>query len=69
MTFEQFTQQVMDTLEYRLNKKIFNAQKLLNNGEYTISQISDMLGFSDVSYFSKIFKNKTGKTPKQFQNY
>ena len=56
-------------IEYRLNKKIFNAQKLLNNGEYTISQISDMLGFSDVSYFSKIFKNKTGKTPKQFQNY
>ena len=56
-------------IEYRLNKKIFYAQKLLINGEYSVSQISDMLGFSDVSYFSKIFKNKTGKAPKQFQNY
>ena len=45
--------------EYRLNK----ALSLLNKGEYNISEIAHMTGFSSRSYFSKCFQNKYTQLP------
>jgi len=34
---------------------------------FSISQIADELGYVDFSYFTRMFKNKVGITPKEFQ--
>ncbi|WP_408581730.1 helix-turn-helix domain-containing protein [Burkholderia cenocepacia] len=34
----------------------------------SITQISDVLGFSEAAYFSRFFRRLTGLTPRQFRN-
>ncbi len=46
----------------RLNR----AKELLSTGMYTISQTASTVGFSDVYYFSKSFKNNFGITPSAY---
>ena len=53
----------MSPIEYRLQRKIQRAQQLLESQNFTVSEVGEMLGFSDVSYFSRVFKNKTGSSP------
>ena len=52
--------------EYILRRKIRQAQVLLEAGEKTVSQIAEETGFSDVSYFRRVFKKKTGYTVKEY---
>lgn len=47
--------------------KIEKAKSLLKTGNYKNYEISDMLGYSTVDYFSKIFKEMTGVTPTQYK--
>lgn len=56
----------MSPTDFRTNAKICLAKKFLGQEELTIAEISDILGFSDVSYFIKIFKKHTGITPKKY---
>lgn len=54
--------------EYVNNLKIEAAKDLLQKKEeYLIGDISHMLGFSDQFYFSKVFKNVVGCTPKEYR--
>ena len=53
-------------VEFRLQQKITKAKQLLETEIFTVSEISDMLSFSDVSYFSRIFKKKTGVSPSDY---
>lgn len=46
---------------------ITEAQLLLSNVNLTISEVSYRLNFDDKSYFSRLFKKKTGKTPVEFR--
>lgn len=43
------------------------AQLLFSDGEKSIAQVCYSLGFEDPSYFSRIFKRKTGMTPNEFR--
>lgn len=52
--------------EYINNKKLFYACELIRNTNMNINEISAYLGYSDVSYFSKIFKKRFGKSPKNY---
>ena len=54
------------TLEIIMDRTILEAKRDLIFGNKNISQVAEDLGYSDSSHFSKIFKNKTGKTPSQF---
>lgn len=45
--------------KFRLNF----ADRLFESGEHTISEISELCGFADVSYFSKCFKKEFGELP------
>jgi AraC-like DNA-binding protein len=54
--------------DYILNEKINEAKSLLESSDYAISEISDMLGFSGMSYFAKIFKKICGCTPTEYKN-
>jgi two-component system, response regulator YesN len=43
------------------------AEKMLQDKEETIETIASQLGYSDRTYFSKIFKKHTGYSPGEFK--
>ncbi len=55
-------------IQYFINMKIESAKKLLSQQKYTISEISDILGFSSVYYFSRQFKSQTDMSPTEYIN-
>ncbi len=52
--------------EYYLHLKISEAIQLLQSGR-TVTETAAMLGFSSQSYFSTVFKRKTGENPGSFR--
>lgn len=50
-------------VSYLNNLRIQYACELIGEGKTSISEIASASGFSDYSYFSKVFKKITGKTP------
>jgi two-component system, response regulator YesN len=54
-------------IEYLNKIRVEEASKLLVKGTATISEISSMVGFSDHSYFCKVFKKIKGLSPSQFK--
>lgn len=46
---------------------IIDAKSMLSSGEYTISEICDILNFSTQAQFNRYFKGATGMTPGEFQ--
>lgn len=46
---------------------VTQAQLLLSDIEKSVAQVCYTLGFEDPSYFSRIFKRKTGLTPNEFR--
>ena len=52
--------------KYIIGLKINNACELLKSETYTVSQISDMCGFSDIYFFSRQFKDYMGLSPTTF---
>ena len=53
--------------EYVLNIRMSNAMKLLKNTTLPIADISEKVGYFDVDYFSKLFKQSTGFTPSDYR--
>lgn len=51
---------------YIQNERLRIAAKLLLEGEYNVSEISEKVGFSDSTYFYKCFKNKFGIAPSKY---
>lgn len=55
--------------EYLISLKINEAKQLLKSRpDLLIADIAEITGFSDQFYFSRVFKNITGKTPSEFRN-
>jgi signal transduction histidine kinase/ligand-binding sensor domain-containing protein/CheY-like chemotaxis protein/AraC-like DNA-binding protein len=54
--------------EYIREVRIKRAAQLLEVGEYTVSQITYMVGMNDSRYFSKCFKQRYGKTPTEYRD-
>lgn len=55
--------------QYINNLRIERAIELLEFSTASIDEISNQLGYSDASYFSKAFKNAMGKSPLQFRTH
>lgn len=53
--------------EYLNKVRIEKACELLTDSNNSISEISSMTGYSDHTYFCKIFKRTTGETPTHFR--
>ncbi len=53
-------------IDHFLNLKLQTAIQLINMSKMNFSEISEILGFSSVNYFSKFFKKRTGMTPTEF---
>lgn len=53
--------------EYVIEYRIEQAKKLLQTQKFTVSEISYMVGYDDIHYFSRLFKQKTGVTPSEYR--
>lgn len=53
--------------QYHNSVRMDEACKLLCSTLMSISEIADKLGFSDVLYFSRCFRNYTGKSPSAYR--
>jgi AraC-like DNA-binding protein len=54
--------------EYILNKRIERAQLLLWQTERPLKQIADAVGYDNVPYFCRLFKQRTGLTPGTYRS-
>lgn len=52
---------------YIVKVKIEEAKKLIREHSHNISQISDMLCFSNPFYFSRVFRRVTGMSPTEYK--
>ena len=48
-------------------KRLQYAKKLLKTTDYSIAEISEMVGFSDYNYFLRAFKKRFGISPKKYK--
>jgi len=53
---------------YLIKCKVKEAKTLIREHNYNFTQISDMLGFANPLYFSRVFKKKTGMSPSEYKN-
>lgn len=58
----------MTITEYLTEYRLSQAISLLETSNLSITEISERTGFCDVSYFIKVFRQKTGTTPKVYAN-
>lgn len=56
----------MSIMQMFNHMKIEEAKKLISQRNYLITEISEMLGFSSIHYFSRAFKKTTGITPSAY---
>lgn len=54
--------------QYQNHIKISKARDLLLSGECNVTEASQRTGFSDIFYFSKLFKKMTGLNPSDYIN-
>ncbi|SJN28296.1 Arabinose operon regulatory protein [Vibrio casei] len=57
----------MTITQWRDDQRISRAKQLLVTSNYSINQISRLIGYSDPLYFSRVFKNKAGLSPKLYR--
>lgn len=50
-------------------KRLIKAKELLESTDMPIASVIDQVGYDNVSYFYRIFKNKYNLTPKQFREH
>ena len=68
--FRLFKNQLgVSPIEYRNRLRIERAKELLSDGECSISEISQILGFESVYYFSRIFKAHTNYPPSLYSSF
>lgn len=66
---EFFKKQIsMSLREYIIKAKLKLVEIRLLNSDFTLTQIADDLGFTDVSHLSKTFKRYTGISVREFKN-
>ncbi len=55
-------------MEYVMQKRMQKAERLLENRELSVRDVSEACGFSSVECFSRNFKNKYGMSPRDWKN-
>jgi AraC-like DNA-binding protein len=63
--FSKFTG--MTPINYMIARRIDESKTLLQNTDYSISQISLIIGFSSPSYFSQVFKKSINISPNEYR--
>ena len=55
------------TTDLITERVILEAKRLIVHATNTFSELSEILGYSDYAYFSRVFKSRTGMTPLEFK--
>ena len=53
--------------QYIIDARMSMAQRLLSEGSFAVSEVSEMVGINDVYYFSRLFKKRFGTSPSSFR--
>lgn len=54
--------------DYLTSLRVDKAKVLLQNTSMRLTQISELVGYEDEKYFSRVFKKVTGQTPREYRN-
>ena len=54
-------------MQYILSIRIYNAEALLKNTQYNITEIANIVGYDNPLYFSRIFKKVKGLSPSEYR--
>lgn len=54
-------------MQYILSKRIYNAEILLQENIYNITEIAEIVGYDNPLYFSRIFKKIKGVSPSEYR--
>lgn len=54
-------------IDYLLDERIERAKNLLLEEGMTLSRISELVGFNDYNYFSRVFKARSGYSPSAYR--
>jgi YesN/AraC family two-component response regulator len=57
----------ISVVDYIVQKRIEEAKQMLADTELPITHIADTLAFTSPSYFSQVFRARTGETPRQYR--
>lgn len=55
-------------MDYYTHLKIERAKILIDEGQMSVSAIAELLGYSSIHYFSRMFKLKTGVSPTEYKS-
>ncbi len=58
----------MGVIEYFIKMKIEYSKTYIREDSYNITQISELLGYDSIHYFSRQFKKVTNMSPKEYSN-
>ena len=61
--FKRYTSSTI--VQYIHNLRVLHAQRLLQESDYSITEISKRVGFSNVTHFNRVYKSVTGMSPSQ----
>lgn len=61
--FHEYTGQ--SPIEYRNDVRLNNAKIKLQSGMYNVSEVAEDCGFTNLSFFTRLYKKKFGYTPKE----
>ncbi|SDE45902.1 Two-component response regulator, YesN/AraC family, consists of REC and AraC-type DNA-binding domains [Paenibacillus sp. UNCCL117] len=53
--------------DYMIDLRIEKSKALLRETPYKIYEIASMIGYQDLQYFGKLFKKRTGLSPKEYR--
>lgn len=57
----------MTCMEYVEKMRINYSKRLLDEQNWSISEISEKIGYDDTNYYSKVFKKHIGMTPSEYR--
>ena len=64
-TFRRYFKEYNNTspLKYKNHLRMLHAQDMLRSGFYTASEVSQLVGCSDLSHFNKLYRSEFGANP------
>lgn len=55
-------------MQYLVERRMTNAQMLLETTNYNIAEIGNLVGYDNPLYFSRIFRRQKGMSPTEYRN-
>ena len=65
--FKEYTD--VTPTQYLLSLRISNAQTLLETTKYYVTEFSEIVGYNNPLYFSRLFKKQVGMSPSDFRKH